>query len=751
MNRLPRATSTTREMRQLFEPAPEEARRWYWAPIAVLILGLLSIAMLAWALWDVDRRTAENLAAARAITDLQSAVAYWHLWLEEHLTKDPYIDLDRDVRGNQDLAMRLASMLLRGGRRDNGDIVSPLEAPELRDEAEALEAALTEFRNISEKRLASPEEAGVGTPLDQDFDAIFQQVKLHAEELRRLEEEFLDRDRANYRLRIFFSVGVWSLIVAAAAAGLWSRERRRQQTADTLRASQRWLATTLSSIGDAVITTDLEGRIFFMNPEAERLTAWQRAEASGRPISQVFDIVREDGQPIEDPVAQVLRTGESVGMSNHTVILNRDRQDCYAIDEGAAPIRDDRDELLGVVLVFRDVSTRRQTEKALRQREAELRQAQKMEAVGRLAGGIAHDVNNYLGAIRGYCEVAVLKGESGAALAQRMNAAVETADKVSTLIRQLLAFSRRQPVQPEVVDLNRVITNLEELMKRLLGEDVALETRLDDQLWAIEIDPSQIEQTLVNLLVNARDAMPQGGRIVIETGHVELDQAFLEPHPTTRPGRFARLAVSDTGSGIPAEARDKIFDPFFTTKAESGSSGLGLATVYAIVHQCGGVIDLDSVVGKGTRFEIYLPASDAAPVARDEARAEPLTRTGPARILLVEDNEDMRSSTLALLETLGHEVRVAADGEQALEILDGGESIDLLITDVIMPGISGKELYDRIVEKGIDVRCLFISGYTDNVMLRHGLSQDRVHFLQKPFSFDGLARKIGEVLEGRTG
>ena len=736
-----------REMRLLFEPAREAQRRWYWAPTAVLILGLMSIAMLAWTLWQVDRRTAENLAAARTVTDLQSTVAYWHLWLEEHLTDDPYIDLDRDVRGNQDLAMRLASMLLRGGRRDNGDVVLPLSDHRSREQAAALEAALIEFRNLSERRLADPDNAGVGTPIDQEFDANFQQVKVHAEKLRQLEDQYLERDRANFRLRVLLTVGTWAVIVIAAALGLWGRERRRQQAADTLRTSQRWLATTLSSIGDAVVTTDLDGRIFFMNPEAEKLTGWPRDEASGRPIAEVFRIVREDLQPVENPVARVLRTGESVGMTNHTVMVDRDRQECHAIDEGAAPIRDDQGQLLGVVLVFRNVSTRRQTEKALRQREAELRQAQKMEAVGRLAGGIAHDVNNYLGAIRGYCEVAVLKSETGAALAARMAAAVETADKVSALIRQLLAFSRRQPVQPEVVDLNRVVTDLEPLMRRLLGEDITLTTRLETDLWSIEIDPSQLEQTLVNLLVNARDAMPKGGAIAVESGNVELDSGELEGQPAASVGRYVRLTVADTGCGIPDEDREKIFDPFFTTKAESGSSGLGLATVYAIVEQNGGFITVDSRQDEGTRFEIYLPASDAVAAPQRKIRAEPARRAGPARILLVEDNEDMRSSTLALLEALGHDVRTAADGEEALQVLDGGEEFDLLITDVIMPGLSGKALYDRVVRRQGEIRCLFISGYTDNVMLRHGLSQDRVHFLQKPFSFDELSRMIVEVLE----
>ena len=592
-------------------------RRWYWPPIAVLILGLLSIVMLIWTLWILDQRTAQSLAASRAINDLQNAAAYWHLWLEEHLSGDPFVDLDRDVRDNQDLSIRLASLLLRGGERDNGEAVHPLRELQLRSEAEALEATLIDFRTLSEGRLADPGAAGVGTPMDQEFDRKFQEVKTHAEELQRLEEEYLERDRARFRLRVAVTVIGWALIVIAAAAALWSRERRRQQAADTLR-----------------------------------------------------------------------------------------------------------------------------------QREAELQQAQKMEAVGRLAGGIAHDVNNYLGAIRGYCEVAVLKNESGEALKQRMTAAVGTADKVSALIRQLLAFSRKQPVQPEVVDLNRVVADLELLMERLLGENVALTYRLLDGLWSIEIDPSQIEQTLVNLLVNSRDAMPTGGAITIETRNIETDKAFLDRHPAAAAGRYVRLAVRDNGCGIPPEVQKEIFDPFFTTKAESGSSGLGLATVYAVVvDQNGGFLHVESQENEGTRFEIYLPASDQQAEPSHAPDAQDVERTGRVRVLLVEDNEEMRASTRELLEFLGHDVSVASHGEEALAILgDDSRSFDLLITDVIMPGLSGKELYDRVRERHGEIRCLFISGYTDNIMLRHGVEQDRVHFLQKPFGFEDLARKISEVL-----
>jgi hypothetical protein len=740
-------------MHDLFKPAAETSERWYWTPAVVGVFGFLSIVLLAATLWANERRMAENVAVSRAVADLQSAAGYWHLWLEEYLTGDRWVDVERDVRGNQRLATGLASMLLRGGRRDDGEKIEALADPRLRRVAERLEAELAGFESLAEERLARPAEAGVGTDLDQRFDAIFQRVKSHAVELGRLEREYLEADRTTFRLRAGAAVAVWTLIVAAALAGLSNREKRRQEAQDALRKSQNWLATTLSSIGDAVVTTDLAGRVYFMNPVAERLTGWPREEAKERPIDEVFRIWREaDGLPAENPVTKVLGTGENAGMANHTVLVDRRDENRYGIDEGAAPIRDDQGRLLGAVLVFRDVSRRRRTEKALRDREAELQQAQKMEAVGRLAGGIAHDVNNYLGAIRGYCEVAMMKGESGPSLVRRMTSAVETADKVSALIRQLLAFSRRQPVQPAVMDLNRVVAGMKGLIERLLGEDIILETRLHSGLRSVEIDRSQIEQTLVNLALNARDAMPTGGRIVIATGEAELGPAGHDRHPGARPGAYVRLSVSDTGCGIPPEVRSKIFDPFFTTKAASGSSGLGLATVYGIARQNGGFITFETEVDEGTTFEIYLPASDR-PADGDDAAAGAAVAAGERlRVLLVEDHAAMRASARALLEVQGHDVRTAADGDEALSLLGETEvPFDLLITDVIMPGMSGRELYNRVRERFGDVRCLFISGYTDNVMMRHGFSQERMHFLAKPFSSADLTRKIAEVLEESEG
>ena len=398
--------------------------------------------------------------------------------------------------------------------------------------------------------------------------------------------------------------------------------------------------------------------------------------------------------------------------------------------------------------LFNQERRRRQAEITLRQREAELHQAQKMEAVGRLAGGIAHDINNYLGAIRGYCEVAALKNPGNPALARQMDAAMQTATEASNLIRQLLAFSRKQPVAPRVVNLNRIVAKMEGMARQLLGDDVILSSEQDPEVWSVEVDPSQTEQILLNLLVNSRDAMPTGGEIVVKTRNLEQGPEQDGGKPVLAPGRYAVLSVVDTGHGIPPEFREKIFEPFFTTKADMGSSGVGLATVYGIVRQNGGSISVASEPGKGTTIEIFLPAhdrqaSDAEP--RVDADGRPFT--GPVKVLLVEDNDYMRAATGDLLKALGHDVLVTADAREALEIVAGSEPpLDLLVTDVVMPGLSGPELLSRIREKRRSLPCLFISGYSDNVVLRYGLDQEHADFLQKPFTARNLALKIGELV-----
>ncbi|HRC86174.1 MAG TPA: ATP-binding protein, partial [Thermoanaerobaculia bacterium] len=386
-------------------------------------------------------------------------------------------------------------------------------------------------------------------------------------------------------------------------------------------------------------------------------------------------------------------------------------------------------------------------ESALRASEERLLRSQKLEAVGRLAGGVAHDINNYLAAITGHCELVRMREEPGSRTARKMDEVIQTALSASSLIKRLLAFSRRQPMQLEVVDLNRAIHRLEPMIRRLIGEDIDLHLSLAGELWAVKIDPAQLEQVVVNLLVNAREAMPRGGKVTVETANVPGGP----PQPGSRRGPVPDsilLAVTDTGPGIPPEVQARIFEPFFTTKEESGSSGLGLATVYGIIEQHGGCLGVYSEPGYGACFKIYLPrASEPATEQPKEAPRE-VMRRGDERILLVEDNAEFRTSAAELLVGLGYEVQTAANGNEALSLVNGAESLPgLLITDVVMPGMSGRELVDRLSAKGASLPVLYVSGYTDNVVLNHGVLEGEVEFLQKPFTALDLARKVRTVLD----
>jgi CheY-like chemotaxis protein len=372
-----------------------------------------------------------------------------------------------------------------------------------------------------------------------------------------------------------------------------------------------------------------------------------------------------------------------------------------------------------------------------------------MEVVGRLAGGIAHDINNYLGAIMGFAELVKMKHGEDIPLSQKMDDIINSTYSASTLIDQLLAYGKRQSARPKVVNLNSIIKSMQQMMERLIGEDIDFSLFLADDLYNVKIDPSQVEQVLVNLLINARDAMPKGGKITIDTANAEFFDEHVMRHSELKTGKYVKLGVSDTGTGIPDEIRDKIFEPFFTTKNKDKSSGLGLATIYGIVEQNGGSIEVKSASGSGATIAIFLPRCDEELTGSlDEKSPETRDLRGSEKILFVEDNDDVRSSTKSLLDAMGYRVIVAANGLEALNLFeDQGDDIDLIITDVVMPGMSGKELVERIQGKKKKVAALFISGYDDDVVSLHGILQEKIHFLQKPFTSRDLAGKIKEILQ----
>ena len=381
--------------------------------------------------------------------------------------------------------------------------------------------------------------------------------------------------------------------------------------------------------------------------------------------------------------------------------------------------------------------------------ETQLAQSQRLEAVGRLAGGVAHDFNNILTAIGGYTDLLLADMAPDDTRRQDVEEIHRAAQRAAALTHQLLAFSRRQVMQPKVVDLNALVADIEKMLRRLIGEDILFATVLHPRAGNVRADPGQLEQVIVNLAVNARDAMPNGGRLTIETRSIELDEAYRAQHPTVTPGPYVMLAVSDTGMGMDEETRSRIFEPFFTTKVRGKGTGLGLATVYGIVQQSGGHIWVYSEQDRGTTMRVYLPRVDAP--------AEKLARTGDPppqnlrgteTILLVEDEAAVRAVTRQLLERNGYTVVEAPDGPAALGLELA--TLDLLLTDVVMPSMSGRELADKLVARRPGLRVLYMSGYTDDAVVRHGMLEPGLAYLEKPFRPDTLLRKVREALQRRT-
>ncbi|HKO30900.1 MAG TPA: response regulator [Nitrospiraceae bacterium] len=398
-----------------------------------------------------------------------------------------------------------------------------------------------------------------------------------------------------------------------------------------------------------------------------------------------------------------------------------------------------------------DRAERKRAEEALRQSEKQFRQSQKMEAVGRLAGGIAHDFNNLLTVIMGYSQVLLTELGPQHPLRGKIDETLKAGERAATLIRQLLTFSSKQSLDPKILSLNTAVMNLESLLRRLIGEDIQLVSTLDPMNGRLRADQAQLEQVLVNLVVNARDAMPKGGTLTIETAQVELTRSpvyHLTPLP---PGLYVRLAVSDTGCGMDRNTQSHIFEPFFTTKGEGKGSGLGLSTVFGIVTQCGGAIDVTSRVGQGTRFDLYFPSveSDVLTTAPTQPKRQP--QRGTETILLVEDDPSVRTLVRDELRKLGYRVLEAKNGVEAcLLATQQTRLVQLLLTDVVMPGMGGRELAQHLSVIKPDLRTLFISGYLDDVGIMAGQEEGTSSFLQKPFTPEVLARAVRNLLDVST-
>ncbi|MHB1013263.1 MAG: ATP-binding protein [Desulfobacteria bacterium] len=491
---------------------------------------------------------------------------------------------------------------------------------------------------------------------------------------------------------------------------------------------------------DAIVVYDVTRNVFVdANANAERLFGCSRQDLLASGPERFYSPSQPDGLPVAESVAKRIgRTLAGESMVFERAVHNAEGKDLLCEVRLARLPFTDRTMILASYI---DITERKKLEE-------QLRQSQKMESVGRLAGGIAHDFNNLLTVITGYSELLLSQLGEKSPLCKEVEEIKGAGERAASLTRQLLAFSRRQVLQPKVLVLNEVVSNIEKMLRRLIGENVELRTVLGTGPWSVKADPGQIEQILVNLVVNARDAMPGGGKLTIETDNVFLDEEYSRGHPPVRPGQYVMLAISDTGVGMDEKTMSRIFEPFFTTKGLGKGTGLGLSTVYGIVKQSGGYIWVYSEPGKGSTFKVYFP--------RTEDRQEDLQKVvlsvedlrGEKTVLIVEDEESIRNLACTVLGEYGYSVLPAQDGEDALRVAGeyAGE-ISLLLTDVVMPRMGGRELYDRIRQRHPEIKVLYMSGYTDDAIIHHGVLEEGTAFLQKPYSPVSLAQKVKEVLE----
>ncbi|EDY18155.1 multi-sensor hybrid histidine kinase [Chthoniobacter flavus Ellin428] len=537
-------------------------------------------------------------------------------------------------------------------------------------------------------------------------------------------------------------------VVEERTAELIRENAERRQAEQRLKKSQAQLAQAqqIAHVGswewdivaDSVTWSDETGRLY-----------GQRSEDLGSPMAKCFQRVHpEDAVWARSIMEEAMRNLKPFECEHRVVTPGGIERVIHSRGEIVADARGRAIRMIGTA---QDITAAKRAAEALRQSDEKLRQSQKMEAVGRLAGGVAHDFNNLLTVITGYSDLLLRELSEANPLREDAEQIQHAAARAAALTRQLLAFSRKQVLQPRVLELNGVVANMGAMLRRLIGEDIELRTSFDSLLGQVKADQGQIEQVILNLAVNARDAMLHGGKLTIQTANVYLDQKSVARNRELEVGEYVMLAISDTGVGMSEEIQAHLFEPFFSTKGVGKGTGLGLATCYGIVCQSGGDIRVYSEPGTGSTFKIYLPRllTSSAEISTPKASGE-LPR-GQESVLMVEDDSSVRKLAASLLRSCGYQIQEAVDAIEALAIIDRHGAFDLVITDVIMPQMSGKELYSKIMQRAPGARVLFMSGYTDDALAHHGVLDEGLHFLEKPFSPARLAQKVRTVLDNTAG
>ena len=519
-------------------------------------------------------------------------------------------------------------------------------------------------------------------------------------------------------------------------------ERKRAEQA--LRQEKDFNQTLVQASPLFFVAIGPDGKTLMMNEAMLHALGYTTDEVVGKDYLSTFVPVADRERLL--PIFEKLVNQKESTLNENRVLIKDGRE--LLVEWHGRPVFKANGELDYFIGVGIDITHRRQAEEKMAVLQDQLRQSQKMEAIGRLAGGVAHDFNNLLTVIKGYCQLSLAEMKESTPLRDALEVINKATEKAADLTRQLLAFSRRQIMEVRVLDLNTHLQNLDKMLRRIIGEDIELVTLLGEDIGRVKADPGQIEQVVMNLAVNAKDAMSKGGKLIIETANAELDEAYAHTHVAVTPGRYVMIAVSDTGAGMEPEVRDRVFEPFFTTKGKGKGTGLGLSTVYGIVKQSNGNIWVYSEPGKGTTFKIFLPRVDEpAEKLRAQAAGEEFS-LGSETILVVEDDKEVRNLAVRILKRQGYTVLDGSYGDEALSVCRNHHGpIHLLLTDVVMPGMSDRELAKRLESFHPEMKVLYMSGYTDDAIVMHGVLVQGVNYIQKPFTVDALAKKVREVLE----
>jgi len=664
---------------------------------------------------------------------LEAAIA--HLWFEEAISGDSYVDIDEEVWRHIDKAEWYANVMLVGGEDSEGEFI-PLEDPELRKKVEQTIEGIHAFRLFAQKRWREKDKSGVGTDIDQLFDQTFNKFLASADDVVLAQKRAMNRELEQ------FSQIQWGLIIALGALAIfmgWFLQRyenRRADDMEALQASESLLAKTQHMALIGSWSQDLASNVMQCSIEACNILEVDSVNFDFsfdgllkriHPEDQGF-VKQSYNQSIAErtPLDIILRLRFEEGRIKYVNLR------CQAVYDGGGKAQ----RFVGSI---QDVTEQKQSEEALRR-------SQKMDAVGQLTGGIAHDFNNILAIILGNTELLQTRVGGDEKVEKWVQSIEKATERGAALTKQLLGFSRHQSTEITVVDLNQTIKQMTDLISRSVTPQVEVIYHFSKNLWSTEIDLGEFQDTLLNLVINARDAMDGRGHLTLETDNQVLDDAFCFLNPDATPGRYIKLSVSDTGKGIPLELQSRVFEPFFTTKERGKGTGLGLSMVYGFVSRSGGYIKIYSEEGIGTTFNIYLPFSKRQAIESLDTQPEELPR-GSETILVVDDEVGLLEVAKDSLEILGYEVLTSVSGKQALDVLNKNPNINLLFSDVVMPGgMNGYELAEHVTTLRPDVRILLTSGYTEKAIAHNGQAKFSASVLGKPYSQVDLARRIKQTL-----